>query len=78
MTCPFGLTETAVPLKLGRKSSDISELDRVLRHIPVKSDTTKVNRELAQHGVRFTNVITAVTGYIFGFVGTVIWNRLHR
>ena len=23
-------------------------------------------------------VITAVTGYIFGFVGTVIWNRLHR
>jgi hypothetical protein len=23
-------------------------------------------------------VITAVTGYIFGFMGTVIWNRLHR
>jgi hypothetical protein len=23
-------------------------------------------------------VITAVTGYTFGFVGTVIWNRLHR
>jgi hypothetical protein len=23
-------------------------------------------------------VITSVTGYIFGFVGTVIWNRLHR
>ncbi len=23
-------------------------------------------------------VITAVIGYIFGFVGAVIWNRLHR
>ena len=23
-------------------------------------------------------VITAVTGYTFGFVGAVIWNRLHR
>ena len=23
-------------------------------------------------------VITAVTGYIVGFVGTVFWNRLHR
>ena len=23
-------------------------------------------------------VITAGTGYIFGFVGAVIWNRLHR
>ena len=23
-------------------------------------------------------VVTAVTGYIFGFIGMVIWNRLHR
>jgi hypothetical protein len=23
-------------------------------------------------------VITAVTGYIFGFLGAVFWNRLHR
>ena len=23
-------------------------------------------------------VITAVIGYIFGFLGAVIWNRLHR
>jgi hypothetical protein len=23
-------------------------------------------------------VITGVTGYIFGFVGAIIWNRLHR
>ena len=23
-------------------------------------------------------VITALIGYIFGFVGAVIWNRLHR
>jgi hypothetical protein len=23
-------------------------------------------------------VVTAVTGYFFGFVGAVIWNKLHR
>ena len=23
-------------------------------------------------------IITAVIGYIFGFVGAIIWNRLHR
>jgi len=23
-------------------------------------------------------VITGVIGYIFGFVGAIIWNRLHR
>jgi len=23
-------------------------------------------------------VITAVIGYVFGFLGAVIWNRLHR
>jgi hypothetical protein len=22
--------------------------------------------------------ITFITGYLFGFVGTIIWNRLHR
>jgi hypothetical protein len=23
-------------------------------------------------------IVTAVIGYIFGFVGAIIWNRLHR
>jgi len=23
-------------------------------------------------------VITGVTGYVFGYVGAVVWNRLHR
>jgi hypothetical protein len=23
-------------------------------------------------------VITAVSGYVFGFLGAIIWNRLHR
>ena len=40
--------------------------------------STKVSRELARMVCNSSNVITAVTGYIFGFVGTVIWNRLHR
>jgi ligand-binding sensor protein len=78
VTCPFGLTETAVPVKLGEEIIGYLRIGQVLRHMPVKSDTTKVSRDLAQHGVQFTNVITAVTEYIFGFVGTVIWNRLHR
>ena len=57
VTCPFGLTETAVPVKLGEEIIGYLRIGQVLRHMPVKSDTTKVNRELAQHGVRFTNEI---------------------
>ena len=32
-------------------------IGQVLRHTPVESDTTKVSRELARHGVRFTREI---------------------
>jgi AraC-like DNA-binding protein/ligand-binding sensor protein len=54
VTCPFGLTETAVPVKLGQKTIGYLRIGQVLRHMPVKSDTTKVSLELARHGVRFT------------------------
>jgi AraC-like DNA-binding protein len=57
VTCPFGLTETAVPVKLGEKTIGYLRIGQVLRHTPVKSDTAKVARTLAQHGVRFTNKI---------------------
>ena len=53
VTCPFGLTETAVPVKLDHRPSH----RLVLRHTPVKSDTSKVSRELERHGVRFTGQI---------------------
>lgn len=55
VTCPFGLTETAVPIKLGQQTIGYLRIGQVLRHTPAKSDTTKVNRELARAGVRFTN-----------------------
>jgi AraC-like DNA-binding protein len=59
VTCPFGLTETAVPVKLGGKTIGYLRIGQVLRHTPVKSDTAKVARVLSQHGVRFTNEIRA-------------------
>jgi hypothetical protein len=42
VTCPFGLTETAVPLKLGEEIIGYLRIGQVLRHMPVKSDPTKV------------------------------------
>jgi AraC-like DNA-binding protein/ligand-binding sensor protein len=57
VTCPFGLTETAVPVKLGDKTIGYLRIGQVLRHTPLKSDTAKVARTLSQHGVRFTSVI---------------------
>jgi AraC-like DNA-binding protein len=54
VTCPFGLTETAVPVRLGQETIGYLRIGQVLRHMPVKSDTTKVSQELARHGVRFT------------------------
>jgi AraC-like DNA-binding protein len=57
VTCPFGLTETAVPVRLGGDTIGYLRIGQVLRHMPVKSDPTKVSRELARHGVRFTGEI---------------------
>jgi AraC-like DNA-binding protein len=57
VTCPFGLTETAVPVKLGEKIIGYLRIGQVLRHTPLKSDRTKVARTLSEHGVRFTNKI---------------------
>ena len=57
VTCPFGLTETAVPIKLGQRTIGYLRIGQVLRHTPARSDTTKVSRELARNGVRFTGGI---------------------
>jgi len=57
VTCPFGLTETAVPVKLGDKTIGYLRIGQVLRHMPIKSDTTRVSRELDRCGVRFTGEI---------------------
>src|SRR5262252_8032864 len=34
VTCPFGLTETAVPVKLGGKTIGYLRIGQVLRHMP--------------------------------------------
>lgn len=54
VTCPFGLTETAVPVKLGGKTIGYLRIGQVLRRSPSRADTDKVNRTLVEHGVPFT------------------------
>jgi AraC-like DNA-binding protein len=53
VTCPFGLTETAVPVKLGDKAIGYLRIGQVMRHASSQSDESKVSRELAKHGVQF-------------------------
>lgn len=57
VTCPFGLTETAVPIRLGEQIIGYLRIGQVLRHLRAKTYTTKVSRELERHGVRFTGQI---------------------
>src|SRR6516162_268088 len=57
VTCPFGLTETAVPIKLGADVIGYLRIGQVLRHMPAKSDVTKAKRELERCSVRFTGEI---------------------
>jgi len=57
VTCPFGLTETAIPVKLGTQIIGYLRIGQVLRHTPAKSKSTKVARELERRGVRFTGEI---------------------
>jgi len=57
VTCPFGLTETAVPVRLGGQIIGYLRIGQVLRHLPAKSESTKVGRELERRGVRFTGEI---------------------
>jgi AraC-like DNA-binding protein len=57
VTCPFGLTETAIPVKLGENVIGYLRIGQVLRHLPAKSDTTKVSRQLEKHGVKFSGEI---------------------
>jgi AraC-like DNA-binding protein/ligand-binding sensor protein len=54
VTCPFGLTETAVPVALGTRVIGYLRIGQVLRHAPAKSDESKVVRELKRRGAPFT------------------------
>jgi AraC-like DNA-binding protein/ligand-binding sensor protein len=57
VTCPFGLTVTAVPVQLGGKIIGYLRIGSVLRHTPAKSETSKVSRELERCGVRFSGEV---------------------
>jgi AraC-like DNA-binding protein/ligand-binding sensor protein len=57
VTCPFGLTETAVPIKLGTQIIGYLRIGQVLRHTPLKSESTKVSRHLERCGVRFAGEV---------------------
>jgi AraC-like DNA-binding protein/ligand-binding sensor protein len=54
VTCPFGLTETAVPVKLGERVIGYLRIGQVLRHSAGKSDTSKVTRTLREQGLPFS------------------------
>ena len=41
VTCPFGLTETAVPVRLGADIIGYLRIGQVLRHMPANADTDK-------------------------------------
>jgi AraC-like DNA-binding protein/ligand-binding sensor protein len=53
VTCPFGLTETAIPVKLGAATIGYLRIGQVLRHTPAKADTNKVTREIERCGLKF-------------------------
>jgi len=54
VTCPFGLTETAVPLRLGQETIGYLRVGQVLRRSPSQADTNKAGRAVEHAGARFT------------------------
>jgi AraC-like DNA-binding protein len=57
VTCPFGLTETAVPVRLGGDVIGYLRIGQVFRRASARRDTKEVSRKLGECGVRFTNEI---------------------
>lgn len=56
-TCPFGLTETAVPVRLGEETIGFLRIGQVLRRSAIQTDKTRAAAKLAECGVPFTGVI---------------------
>jgi AraC-like DNA-binding protein/ligand-binding sensor protein len=52
-TCPFGLTETAVPVRLGEKTIGFLRIGQVLRRSAIQSDKRRAAAKLAECGVPF-------------------------
>jgi AraC-like DNA-binding protein/ligand-binding sensor protein len=56
-TCPFGLTETAVPVRLGEQTIGFLRIGQVLRRSAIQSDKTRAAGKLAECGVPFKGAI---------------------
>ena len=56
-TCPFGLTETAVPVRLGELTIGFLRIGQVLRRSFIQSDKTRDEGKLAECGVYFKGAI---------------------
>jgi AraC-like DNA-binding protein/ligand-binding sensor protein len=56
-TCPFGLTETAVPVRLGEETIGFLRIGQVLRRSAIQSDRSRAAAQLAKCGVPFTGGI---------------------
>jgi AraC-like DNA-binding protein/ligand-binding sensor protein len=56
-TCPFGLTETAVPVRLGAETIGFLRIGQVLRRSAIQSDKSRAAAKLSQCGVPFTGRI---------------------
>lgn len=56
-TCPFGLTETAVPVQLGEETIGFLRIGQVLRRSAIASDKKRAAAKLAECGVPFTGGI---------------------
>lgn len=55
VTCPFGLTETAVPVRLGNQTIAYLRIGQVLRRAPQRADVKKVERVVVEHGLSFSS-----------------------
>lgn len=56
-TCPFGLTETSVPVRLGEKTIGFLRIGQVLRRSAIQSDKARAAAQLKQCGVRFSGIL---------------------
>jgi len=56
-TCPFGLTETAVPVRLGEETIGFLRIGQVLRRSAIQTDKTRAASKLAECGVSFAGGI---------------------
>src|SRR5436190_7248167 len=56
-TCPFGLTETAVPVRLGGKTIGFLRIGQVLRRSAIQSDKSRAAAKLKECGVLFAGGI---------------------